>query len=110
MDITSIDHVTENDGLSLVVGYLDALNHPPMGTPLRRLVAIIPEYDARGIMQRLDCVTVLASAPFEGPTSAEAEIREGAAQITAERRRQHAAAIAKLDAETITITTTKEHP
>jgi hypothetical protein len=102
MDITSFDNMYEEDGIALVSNFLAGLNAEPVGPMKRVLIAIVPEYDDAGRLQRLDCVTVPTCDP--GSLSGGlGELMEAVAQITAERRRKHDAAIAKLDASEITV-------
>ncbi len=100
MDIVSIDNMYEDDGLANLIGFLGGLNAEPAGPLKRVLVAILPEYDDAGILQRLDCVTVPTCDPGSllGGLGA---LMQGAAQITAERKREHDAAIAKLNASSV---------
>jgi hypothetical protein len=98
MDITSIDNMYEDDGIALLAGFIGGLNAEPAGPTKRVLIAILPEYDDAGVLQRLDCVTVPTADP--GSLSGGlGTLLEGAAQITAERKREHAAAEARLDAQ-----------
>jgi hypothetical protein len=64
MDITSIDNVSEEDGLVLLQSFLIGLSterEQNPNDPLRHLlVAILPEYGEDGRLLRLDCLTVPA--------------------------------------------------
>lgn len=115
MDITSIDNMYEEDGVVLLHNFLTGLNIEQQANPndrlRRQLVAILPEYDADGRLQRLDCITVPACDP--GALSGGlAKVVEGAAEIVAGRKAAHDAAVKKLEDEPLTVTfgtTTKEH-
>ena len=100
MDITSIDNMYEDDGLANLLGFVGGLNAEQKADPhdplRRQLVAILPEYDDAGVLQRLDCLTVPASDPGL-LTDAEIALMDAAAAITAKRRAAHDAAIKKLN-------------
>ncbi len=105
MDITSIDNMYEDDGIANLAGFVGGLNAEEAGPLKRVLIAILPEYDDAGVLQRLDCVTVPSCDPGSLSGGLD-ELMEAAAQITATRKREHDAAIAKLDASSIVVSST----
>lgn len=106
MDITSIDNMYEDDGIANLQGFVAGLNAEQKADPndpmRRQLVAILPEYDDAGVLQRLDILTVPTCDP--GLLSdAEIALMDAAAVITAKRKADHDAAIRKLDETKITV-------
>lgn len=97
INITSIDNMYEEDGIANLHNFLTMLNLEDQADPLRRqLVAILPEYDDAGRLQRLDCITVPACDP--GSLSGGlVKLLEGAAEIIAGRKAAHDAAVKKLE-------------
>lgn len=102
MDITSIDNVSEEDGLVLLQSFLIGLSTERDRTPndpLRRIiVAILPEYGEDGRLLRLDCLTVPAEDP--GALNADmADLMTAADAIVKSEQAKRAAAYARLEAK-----------
>lgn len=107
MDITSIDNMYEDDGIANLAAFVGGLNAEPAGPTKRMLVAIVPEYEHDagdpGRILRLDALTCDVTDPG-GLDADEAELMEAALLIVQKLKLRRAAALAKLDAETITVT------
>lgn len=109
MDITSIDNMYEEDGIVLLHNFLIGLNAEQQADPhdplRRQLIAILPEYDDAGVLQRLDVLTCPATDPGL-LDDAEIALMDAAAAIVAKRAAAHAAAIKELEAHPIRVSTT----
>lgn len=108
MNITSIDNCYEDDGIVEAQMLLASFNRPNLdGTPRDLLVAIIPEYRTdgplAGKLDRLNFVTRPPDGHDQAVDKRYEQLAVVAAAIVADRRAAHDAALAKLDAETITV-------
>jgi len=94
MNIVSIDNMTEEAGYDNLTSFFVELNAEPPGPTKRLLIAMLPEYDDAGTLKRIDCITVPTEDPGSLSGGLEA-LMEGAAQITADRRRAYDIAAAQ---------------
>jgi len=83
MTIESIDNVSEDDGLALVVGRLAKIT---ISGSDQRLVAIVPEYRPDGRLDRLDVVTMAAGDLNVGISDALEGLRCFAGAVAEEER------------------------
>ena len=101
MKITSIDNCYEDDGLANVYASLGSLVLFDRGGPKTFIIAILPEYDETGRLNRLNICTGDSVCPNDQTPPADRALMEAIPPIISDLQSARAAAYAKESEPTV---------